>query len=147
MFSDKYIWEDGKLRATDDLGEWCAFVELCERRVARTLIGPAAVSTVFLALNHRFGPPDEKRAPIVFETMIFGATIPPGDMWRYTSLEAARAGHRKVVELVREFFPDAEPETTEFNLGDKPAGYEFESEKIRNAINRADRGLPPDEYV
>ncbi len=60
------------------------------RVVARDeLPGQVSVSTVFLGLNHRYvGEGD----PLVFETMIFGGPH-DGSQWRYTTYNAALAGH------------------------------------------------------
>lgn len=54
-----------------------------------------SVSTVFLGLDHwwAFGDTTQPAPPIVFETMI----LPGGDMWRYSTFEAASAGHWAVV--------------------------------------------------
>ena len=60
------------------------------------LAGGVHVSTVFLSLNHAFG----QGPPVLFETMIFGG---PHDDYqeRYTTVEEAREGHRRAVELAK----------------------------------------------
>lgn len=62
------------------------------------------VSTVFLGLDHQYG----NGPPLVFETMIFPAK--DGDIaeWgeefcdRYTTIDEAREGHAKAVQMVRD---------------------------------------------
>lgn len=82
-----------------DLIEWAEWMEVNDRRVARTEIGPLVVSTVFLGLDHSFGG----APPLLFETMIFGED--PGhsnvDSYcdRYSTWDKAVEGHRKAVEI------------------------------------------------
>lgn len=67
------------------------------RRVGLDDLGNVRVSTVFLGLNHQWNP---NGPPLIFETMIFGG--PHDDyMERYTTIEEARAGHAKAVELAK----------------------------------------------
>jgi len=71
-----------------------------ERRIARTAITPEVyVSTVFLGLDHRYTP---EGPPILFETLVFGLSA-DGDepQERYTTYEAAEAGHARWVEWAR----------------------------------------------
>lgn len=56
------------------------------------------ISTVFLGIDHSFG---EGNIPVLFETMVFGGKH-DGHQDRYTNYEAARAGHDRVVHMVRE---------------------------------------------
>jgi hypothetical protein len=62
-----------------------------ERVVARTTVGDAVVSTVFLALDHGWS---ETAAPILYETLVFGGSE---DMRRYETREQALAGHDEIV--------------------------------------------------
>ncbi len=93
-----YILEpDGTVKAVPLLvwARW--FEDSDKRRIAQIVIGEARVSTVFLGLDHRFsleGP------PILFETMVFGGAL-DGEMERYTTLEAAKAGHAAMVARIR----------------------------------------------
>jgi hypothetical protein len=63
------------------------------------------VSTVFLGLDHNWGPGGP---PVLFKTMVFrGAMVSRGDsgeeqQWRYTSWDAAAAGHAAVVAWLRD---------------------------------------------
>jgi hypothetical protein len=73
--------------------------DLARRVVHTTLVtdkGRVTVSTVFLALDHSFGD----GPPVLWETMVFGG---PADMdqQRYTSREAAEAGHVEAVTWAR----------------------------------------------
>lgn len=67
------------------------------RRVARTQVTPGIeVSTVFLALDHRFKPTG---LPLLFETMVFGGPMDQ-QAERYCTWEEAAEGHRRWVERV-----------------------------------------------
>lgn len=80
-----------------DLTEWAAWFEKSDNRtVARTQIGDADVSTVFLGLDHNFsggGP------PLIFETLVFGGTY-DGEMMRCSSWQQAEAAHKAMCERV-----------------------------------------------
>lgn len=76
------------------------------RRVAISRVDRWQVSTVFLAIDHNWG----SGPPVLWETMVFGPE--PWTDWqdRYTSREAAEAGHQRVVEaLLRGDSPDVLP--------------------------------------
>ncbi len=71
-----------------------------DKRVALDTIKPGeSVSTVWLGIDHR-GYGDEG-PPLIFETMIFGG---PHDQYcdRYSTEEAALAGHDRTVAALRE---------------------------------------------
>lgn len=55
------------------------------------------VSTVWLGLDHSWsgGP------PLIFETMIFGGPLDQDYQQRYSTVEEARAGHERAVEVAR----------------------------------------------
>lgn len=53
----------------------------------------ATVSTVWMGINHRFGPGD----PLIFETMIFGGEYDSACQRYCTEAEAAD-GHRRVLD-------------------------------------------------
>jgi uncharacterized protein involved in tolerance to divalent cations len=76
-------------------GEWFA-KNHDARVVAKTEVGEAEVSTVFLAIDHSHGGD----VPILFETMVFDG---PHDNWvrRYATKAEAQAGHDLVVEALR----------------------------------------------
>lgn len=50
------------------LGHWVKIFDDKKRLVAKTKVGKALVSTVFLGVDHNF----EKGPPILWETMVFG---------------------------------------------------------------------------
>jgi hypothetical protein len=57
---------------------------------------PVTVSTVWLGLDHNWWP---DRAPLIFETMIFGGKLDL-ECWRYSTEEQALAGHADAVKLL-----------------------------------------------
>lgn len=95
----------------DDLIEWARWFEasIHVRAVAKTTVGDARVSTVFLGLDHRFdaGP------PLLFETLVFDGPL-DGEMDRYSTWAEAQCGHDAMVARVtrrqRPAMPDAERE-------------------------------------
>ena len=79
-----------------DAADWLRAFE-GDRTVARTQVGDAMVSTVFLGLDHNWG----QGPPLIFETMVFGG--PNNEyMLRYSTESAALAGHDQVVSAVRD---------------------------------------------
>jgi hypothetical protein len=79
------------------LWQWAALMESgADRHVADDMVGAVRVSTVWLGLNHNWGP----GLPLFFETMVFGGTMDE-DQWRYPTEAAALAGHDQVVTMVR----------------------------------------------
>lgn len=69
--------------------------------MARTEVtAEVMVSTVFLGLDHSFNFMDSGHAPVLWETMVFGGPVDQ-EMDRYTSLEAAKAGHEVMVGRVK----------------------------------------------
>lgn len=67
------------------------------RRVAKTHCGDAAISTVFLALDHSFG---EDGPPILFETMVFGGELDQ-EQERYATWAEAEQGHERWIQKVK----------------------------------------------
>lgn len=65
---------------------------------------PHLVSTVFLGLDHGFrvGSASDYR-PVLWETMVFGGKDSDEYCQRYTSHEAALAGHQKTVQAVEHY--------------------------------------------
>jgi hypothetical protein len=96
---DKFVLDnDGAVVPCADLETWARWFEHANRVVGNDHVGPARVSTIFLGLDHSFG----HGRPLLFETMVFW----PGhalneEQDRYTTLEEARAGHARVVALVK----------------------------------------------
>lgn len=92
---------DGSVEPTNEHGYIEAFRDP-NRKIARSLCvdrrgHELIVSTVFLALDHRFGMEDISE-PILFETMIFGL---PGDgeaMWRCSTYEQALEQHNHALQ-------------------------------------------------
>ena len=69
-----------------------------DRHVAKTEVGDASVSTVFLVIDHQFGD----GPPILFETMVFGGDRADENQWRYLTWDEAAAGHDAVVSALRD---------------------------------------------
>ena len=89
---------DGKTPVeVDDLMEWAKWMEAADRYVGKTSVGVVKVSTVFLGLDHGFG----SHHPVLFETMVFGGKLDQDDE-RYSTWDAAEAGHVRWVEKVRQ---------------------------------------------
>jgi hypothetical protein len=120
-----------------DLMDWARHVEDREYAVvAQHWIRGWMISTVWLGLDHSFsyikGTP-----PVIFETMVF----PPGDeagehgirseeyCERYSTEEAAQAGHDRALSWVRE------------KLGDDSAS------DIMSAAQMSDPWTPPDDLT
>jgi hypothetical protein len=93
-----YILNKDKIPVEVDLMTWAEwFGDPGRRRVALTRLGKTRISTVFLGLDHRFGPGE----PLLFETMIFD-TRWQGYQDRYCTYQQALAGHRRAVYHVSE---------------------------------------------
>lgn len=92
--SGHYILDADGNPAVVDLLTWADWYENADeaRRVARTQIGDADVSTVFLGLDHSSG----RGQPLLFETMVFGGEQ-NGWQTRYSTREEADAGHAAAV--------------------------------------------------
>lgn len=98
--SGKHFILDGKQPVPVDLLTWGRWFGANDngRFVARTPVGDAEVSTVFIGLDHNFradGP------PLIFETMAFGGAC-DGATQRYSTWEQAEAGHAAMVERVKQ---------------------------------------------
>lgn len=79
-----------------EMMEWAKKIqEMDYKIVARTANGDVLVSTVWLGIDHAFGD----HPPIIFETMVFRGDH-DGEMARYSTIEEAREGHRKMCEMV-----------------------------------------------
>ena len=71
-----------------------------DRKIALDNFGDAEVSTVFLCFDHSLGGLiGENKAPMLFETMIFGGEH---DNWceRYHTYDEAMEGHKRLCEMV-----------------------------------------------
>jgi len=77
--------------------EWAAWLETADRHVASEYVGKVLVSTVFLGLNHRH----RNGEPLLFETLVLGGTL-DDEQERYPTWGKAEAGHKRMVQKVRE---------------------------------------------
>lgn len=98
MRADKYyiLDKDRQPVHVEDVLEWAQWFETAKRSVSLDKIGDVRISTVFLGLNHRFGP----GPPLVFETMIFGGKH-DGYTVRCSSWEEAEWQHAEAVSLAK----------------------------------------------
>jgi hypothetical protein len=81
---------------TDDVIVWGHYFESADRIVAKTEIGEAQVSTVFLGIDHNWG----EGPPLLFETMIFGGEHNEYQE-RCSTWKQAEAEHERACALVR----------------------------------------------
>ena len=94
----KYILKGHTPIICRDLLQWAQWMETADRRVSKTMLGQTTVSTVFLGLDHSFGP--SGTTPILFETMVFGGPL-SDDQRRYTTWDEAVQGHNEMVEACK----------------------------------------------
>lgn len=94
-----YVLDGHEPVPVDDALDWGRWLEVADeaRTVAVTRTPAGTVSTVFLGLNHRFGP----GPPLLFETMIFGGKRDQA-MWRYSTWAEAEAGHAAAVAALED---------------------------------------------
>lgn len=95
--TDMYVLDGKTPRKVDDLMEWAQAWGTMDRHVAKTTIGGALVSTVFLGIDHNHfdGP------PLIFETMAFGWLVDDYQE-RCSTWEEAEAMHGRAVRLVKQ---------------------------------------------
>lgn len=100
---NRYYGWDGKPMT---LGQWVSMTEDQVQALGQTYLRKMGetyrVSTVLLGIDYSFGT---QTPPPIFETMVFG----PGTaeiFERYTTLQQARRGHRKVVRGMRKMLDD-----------------------------------------
>lgn len=98
MGTDKYILEGHTPIVCNDLFKWATWFEKADRTVAKTKIGELEVFTVFLGLDYNW---IEGGKPLLFETLIFGGKKFDQEQDRYSTWEEAEAGHKKMVEKVK----------------------------------------------
>lgn len=90
--------EEGEPVNEPDLIKWARTLGKKERVVAREKVGKSDISTVFLGLDHRFGP----GTPILWETMVFGGELDQEMDRCGGSREQAEAMHAAMVKRVKE---------------------------------------------
>ena len=74
--------------------------------IAQEDVGYVWVSTVLLGIDHNF---EEDGPPLIFETMVFAREGKDGninygelEMERYSTIQEARDGHKRMVDLCRD---------------------------------------------
>lgn len=88
-----------------DLMTWAKWLEENRARkiVKQETVGEYWISTVFLGLNHNYGP---SGPPLLFETMVFDKERDKPGGWtehycdRYSTWDEAMAGHAHIVAYV-----------------------------------------------
>ena len=95
MRSTYFKLVDKEVVPTTDVEE--AFGKKVNRRVAFTKVRDVDVSTIFLGIDHGYG--EEKRKPLIFETLVFGGDM-DGVMERYYTYKEAVIGHAIICERV-----------------------------------------------
>lgn len=96
MIDQRYFILDGHVPKPVPMEEWARWFGSSDRTVRRTETGGAAISTVFLGLDHSFGG----GPPLLFETMIFGGEH-DGYQDRCSTWAQAEAQHEEACALVR----------------------------------------------
>jgi len=106
MRQNLYILDENRNpRPASGVGEWAAWFETADRRVARTSVGKGIdVSTAFLALDHNFS---EIGPPLLYETMVFGGPH-HGRMARCATEAEAHAQHSAFVRFLTGEFTEEE---------------------------------------
>lgn len=96
---NNYILDaDGNPVLEPDILAWAAWMEDEDaRRVARTEVGNAEVSTVFLAMSYGRGG-----RPVLYETMVFGGHF-DGEQERYYTRAEAEEGHKAMVSRIQNY--------------------------------------------
>lgn len=96
----KYILNDsGKPVPAWSIEAWGRWFETADRTVAKEKVGDCEVSTVFLAMDHRFA---DDGPPILWETMVFGGKLDQEQDRCSGSREQAEAMHARMVQRVKE---------------------------------------------
>jgi hypothetical protein len=90
-----YILDGHKPVVVNDVVVWGRWMQTADRHVALDTVGDVRVSTVFLGLDHRFGP----GSPVLFETMVFGGPLDQ-EQNRYATWDEALAGHHALLKRV-----------------------------------------------
>jgi len=100
--SDWYIEKDG-VPVKSEMLEAAKNLETNNRTVGLDKVGDYRISTVFLTIDHSFG---RSGPPLLYETMVFN----DGDTGnldleceRYSTRKEALAGHRVMVEKVKNY--------------------------------------------
>ena len=100
MSENKYYYldENHNILVSDDISILGTVYKSHGRIVGQDHIGDYFVSTVFLAIDHRY---IGEVPPILFETMVFpdGGNSIEDYLERYCTWQEAELGHKKAVEL------------------------------------------------
>lgn len=95
--SIQYILNDkGEPVKEPDLMKWAQWLENANREVAKTKVGEALVSTVFLGLDYNFG----QGPPVLWETLVFGGPHEDEQDRCSGSREQAEAMHARMIQRI-----------------------------------------------
>jgi len=92
-----YILEGKKSVPATDPVEWAKWMLQADRHVGKTSKGKVSVSTVFMAAD--LSAAFSGRAPILFETRVFGGPF-DGTAERHRTWEEAEEGHKGMCKRV-----------------------------------------------
>lgn len=93
-----YILKRGKPKKARNYKEYIYWdIATSFRIVSQDYVSDVFISTTFLGIEHG----EDSGHPLLWETMIFGGEHNHYQE-RYASIEAARIGHKKAVELAKE---------------------------------------------
>ena len=95
--NDYAILDGHEVVVCDNFKDWSRRNTGADRTVAKTDVGGAHVSTVFLGCDYSFG----EAPPLWFETMVFGDSPLADEQVHYTTWDEAEAGHAAMVERVK----------------------------------------------
>lgn len=96
-----YILDGKTALRCEDVLQWAEFMARKEDcKVALTELEGAAVSTVFLGIDHNFIGQDGD--PLLFETLVFYGDGGLGSLRRYFTWAEAAEGHEEIVTAARE---------------------------------------------
>ena len=104
-----------KVKKEKDLITWAMWLESADKHIAHTKLKTIYVSTIFLGLNHRFGP----GKPLLFETMVFSNRTSKTKLdkktfkfhksldnytERYSTTNQALKGHKRICKLIKKTY-------------------------------------------
>lgn len=106
MKASPNMWFDREGKPLRDYGEIEKLLrDVKYKRVAQTTLKDGTwISTVWLGLDHSFGRfTNQRENPLIFETMVFPSKekLLDEDVERYSTLEEAKAGHKRMVSKWR----------------------------------------------
>lgn len=96
-FQLQYILDGQTPRPEFDLFTWGKWMQTADRKVRQEEVGDIWISTVFLGLDHQYG----QGPPLLFETWVRHKNNDNDEFCRYSTWQEAEAGHKQIVERIR----------------------------------------------